>query len=652
MTTAPVALKSGEILKKIIYWVSIVFGIYEILFITGYLTSIVEPLTHILPSLQLLLYPQASLPIHLGFMLTLTFLLYSGGKGKQKKVPWYDWVLGAVGLGWNIYLIANFDSIYLRLSTGTQLSTPEVVSCWISFLILLEATRRTNGMAMAITGAIFLVYPMLGQFLPGMLTTSPFSFERVARGMGLFVNGIYGDILNISATIIFGFMLFGTFLNISGAGDWFLKICNSFMGTIRGGSSKVTIVANALMGMIQGSGVAIVASIGVITIPMMKKNGYTSTMAAAIEAASANGGQIMPPVMGIAAFLMVDFLGIGYDRIMLAAAIPAIIYFLALFFQTDFEAARLGLKGIPREELPKFKPTMREGWFYLIPIVFLLVMIGYFNFSPQISAVFASVIMIGLSWLTKDRHIGIRQVGQGLVDTCKSMVMIAIMCALAGVIISSVNITGLSFRLSNLLLMISGNSLPILLILTAVVAIILGIPLPTSAVYVVLATLIAPTLVKMGIEPMAAHLFLFYFGVCAMVTPPVCPAAFVAAAIASSPPQRTGWVSSRLGIAGFVVPFVFVFKPDMLLQNGNILMGLWNGVEATVIVFALAAALGGYMFGKLNLWQRIVLALGGLVMLYPYSWVATLGGIVLACIPFLIKLVNNLRSRRDRISPA
>jgi TRAP transporter 4TM/12TM fusion protein len=401
------------------------------------------------------------------------------------------------------------------------------------------------------------------------------------------------------------------------------------------------------MGMVQGAAVAIVATVGTLAIPMMKKNGYKPEMAAAIEAVAANGGQIMPPVMGIAAFIMVDFLGVGYDRIVLAGILPAIVYYAALFFQIDFEAAKNGLKGLPRNELPSLRKTIIDGWYYLLPIAALLFFLLYFQFSASLSAMGASIVIIAVSYFKKQTRIGLNKFGEGLKTTATSMMMIAVMCATAGIIVGSVQLTGLAFRLSGLLTAIAGGNIAILLVLTAVVAIILGMGMPTSAVYVILATLVAPTMVKMGIVPMAAHFFLFYYGVIALITPPVCPASYVSAAIANSPPMKTGWLATRIGIAGFVVPFVFVFKPVMLLQ-GSIVSGLLVGLEATVIVLALSSGLGGYLWKPINIWQRVIITVGGFTMLYPYSSWATVTGLVFIAIPVFLQLVPVLRGRTRR----
>ncbi|MBU2608623.1 MAG: TRAP transporter fused permease subunit, partial [Chloroflexi bacterium] len=521
------------------------------------------------------------------------------------------------------------------------------VSCWLFFFVLFEAARRTMGLAIAVIGAAFLIYPLIATYLPGALTAPTFTVDRIARSIGLFVTGIYGSILNISATIVVSFIMFGQFLNVTGAGQWFIDIAQALLGHVRGGPAKVAVLASALMGTVQGTAVGNVATTGVITIPLMKRTGYPPHIAGAIEAVASNGGQIMPPVMGIAAFIMIDFLGVPYATIIVAGLLPAIVYFVAIFFAVDFEAAKAGLAGIPRSQLPPLGKTLINGWYYLFPLAVLLFFLLYLQYSPQLSALYASAALLIVGFFKKSNRITWGMLVQATKDTAVAMMMVATVCALAGIIVATVELTGLSYRLSFLLIEIAGGNLAYLLIMTAVVCVILGMGMPTSAAYILLAILAAPALVKLGLQPMVAHFFVFYFGVSAIITPPVCPASYVAAGIADAPPMKTALSAARLGIAAFIVPFIFAYHPGLLML-GSVASIIWTFIFALISVLAAASALGGYLFRPLNTWWRAVLGIGSLMIIYP-AVLTTIIGIIIIAVPVLYQLVL---SRQLRLSQA
>jgi len=613
---------------------------YHILYISG-----------ILSRLGIYINTPQHLAVHLGFVVCLVFLLVpTTRKARRKKWTWYDIALLTLAFGWNLYLVVNFNDLLVRTSRAAPLNMVELVVIWIYFFVVFEAARRTVGLAISIIATLFLIYPLISAFLPGILSGPSFSLDRVARGIGLFVTGMYGGILNISATIVITFLLFGQLLFISGAGQWFIDIANSFLGHVRGGAAKVAVFSSALMGTVQGTAVGNIATVGIITIPMMKKTGYPSHIAGAIEATASNGGQIMPPVMGIAAFIMVDFLGVSYNEIALTAIIPAIIYFAAIYFTVDFEAVKAGLKGIPRSQLPRTLPTLLNGWYYLLPLAVLLFLLLYLQYSPQLSAIYASIVVVVVSWFKKQNRITWSKLVKAMKETAVAMMTVGTVVALAGVVTAAVELTGLSYRLSFLLIEIAGGNLLYLLIMTAIVSVILGMGMPTSAAYIVLAVLAAPALVKLGMTPVAAHFFVFYFGVAAIITPPVCPGSYVAASIAQAPMMKTALSACRFAIACYVVPFIFAYHPGLLLL-GPINTIVYDTLLAVLSVFALSAGLGGYMFKPLNYVERGILIIGALAIIEPGITGTIIGiGVVVLMTIYQILILKLFKARKSQPS--
>ena len=588
--------------------IAITFSIYHVSYILPFLHG---PLARV----GILIDQPLHWAIHLGLILLLVYWLVPiSGKASKHKLPWYDIVLGLLGLGWNLYIIINYDALYARSITG-YLADYENIGSWINMLIVLEATRRLMGPIIPAIAAFFILYTLTAEYWPGFLEASSHSWSRVGRYVGLFVTGLYGSILDISATIIVSFVLFAQFLFVTGAGDWFINVTRALLGHVRGGPAKVAVVASALMGTISGSGMANVATTGVLTIPLMKRTGYRPHFAGAVEAAASNGGQIMPPVMGIAAFLMIDFLGIPYNRIVLAGLLPAVAYFGALFLMIDFEAVKTGLRGLPRNELPGIRKTLMEGWQFMIPLALLIYLLMVQGYSPQLSALWATGALIVIGFFSKNNRISLKKICLALKNTAVAMMMMAVVCAVAGIIVSCVQLTGLDHRLSMGLLGLAGDNVWLLLVLAAVSCIILGMGMTTSAVYIVMAVLVAPALVQMGFVPIAAHFYVFYFGVAALITPPVCPTSYIGAGIAGASPMRTGITAARLAIVCFVVPFIFIFQPALLME-GSAIDVVFAATTTFIATVALAGGLAGYMFGNLNIPFRIMLLSGAALTVY------------------------------------
>jgi len=584
--------------------VAVTFSLYHVLFITG-----------LIAKAKIFIDMPLHLAIHLGLILFLVFWLVPiSEKASKHRLPWYDIVLGLLGLGWNLYILVNYDALYARSVTG-YLENYENIGSWINILVVLEATRRLMGPVIPAIAAFFILYALTADYFPGFLEASGHSWSRIGRYVGLFVTGLYGNILKISATIIISFVLFAQFLFVTGAGDWFMNIAQAILGHVRGGPAKVAVAASALMGTISGSGMANVATTGVLTIPLMMKTGYRPHFAGAVEAAASNGGQIMPPVMGIAAFIMIDFLQLPYNRIVLAGLLPALAYFGALFLMIDFEAVKTGLRGLPREELPSIRKTIIEGWHFIIPLVILIVLLMVVGYSPELSALYATGALIVIGYLNKKNRMSLKKIYLALKNTAMAMLMMAAVCAVAGIIVSCVQLTGLSYRLSMGLLGLAGGNIWLLLLLTAVSCIILGMGMTTSAVYIIMAVLVAPALVEVGFLPVAAHFYVFYFGVAALITPPVCPTSYIGAGIAGASPMRTGITAARLAIVGFLVPIIFIFQPALLME-GSAIDVFFAATTTFIATVALAGGLAGYMFGNLNIPFRIILLLGAALTVY------------------------------------
>ncbi|MDI7247540.1 MAG: TRAP transporter permease [Bacillota bacterium] len=580
--------------------------------------------------------------VHWVFISVLVFLTYPIGKGKRSNL------LGAVDLlliGATVvagaYLLVFYDDILLRLGVPT---TADVVLGTITMLIVLETARRTLGWALPILAMIMLAYAYLGPYLPGLLAHRGYPLSRVASQMYLTTEGIFGMAIGVSATFIVVFVAFGSFLEKSGAGKFFVDIANAAMGHVAGGPAQAAVWSSALMGTISGSPVANVVTTGTFTIPLMKKTGYEPHYAGAVEAVASSGGQIMPPIMGVGAFLMAELIGVPYATIAKAAIIPAVLYFLTLGIAVYLEARRLGLKGTPRSELPSVWRTLVAGIPYLIPLAILIYLLAS-GYSPLKSAFFAIVAIAVLAAFGLTDRMGIREIIQAMNSTAKSVAPVATACACAGIIIGVTTLTGLGLKLSTLVVEWSHGLTFVGLVLTMLVSLVLGMGLPTSAAYLVLAVLGGPALEKMGVPILAAHLFIFYFGCISTITPPVALAAYAAAGIAGSDPMRTGWTASRLGIASFIVPYMFVYGPPLLLQ----------GKLAEIMLSVPTALIGGFFLatGAAGWWGRplspaVRLLLGGAALLLIKPGLGTdIAGLVIGGVTLLMLTRVNRRCGRD-----
>ena len=557
---------------------------------------------------------------YLGLFLALGLgSIFLGVKGRRKEpgdsVPWYDWLLAGGGFLVGLYVTILYPTIAYRLGI---LSPDRTLLGGLAVLLILEATRRIAGWGLVWCALPCILYARYAYLFPGLLFAKGSSWERIASYLYLDASGILGLPLNVAASVIVAFIFFGRALYAVGGDKFLTDVALKVMGRYRGGAAKVAVVSSALFGTVSGSAVANVAVDGAITIPMMKRTGYPPHVAAAIEAVASNGGQIMPPVMGAAAFLIAEFLNISYGQVALAAAVPACLYYLALFTQVDLEAAKHGLVGLPPEQIPKFQTTMRRGWVFVIPLSLLIYTLMIANWEAGKAGMLAVIATFLVGALRKETRPTFRAILASIEETGQTLLDIVVVTALAGLVIGSLQLSGLTFKLSLLLVTVTGGNILLLLALTAVVCILLGMSLPTTVVYITLAVLVGPALTQLGIVPLAAHLFLFYFGMLSLITPPDCLATYTAAAIAHSDFWKTGWTGMRLGVAAYVVPFVFAVHPALILV-GSVQEILVAVVTASVGVILLGIGCAGYLFRPLNWAKRAILWLASLLLLLP-AW--------------------------------
>ena len=589
-----------------------------------------------------LVFNEQYMGLFLGVALGVTYLLIPARPGKGRSiVPWYDIAAAAAGLAIGLYIFIFYPSIVNSLG---DISSERVTLGCITIFLLAEATRRLVGWPLVIIAACFLFYALFAYIFPGDFYGKGWSVSRLATYLYLDANGIFGQALQVGASIVVVFVIFGEVLYVVGGAEFLSDFSLSLMGRFRGGQAKIAIVSSSLFGNISGSAVANVVVDGAFTIPMMKKAGYPPPVAAAVEAVASTGGQIMPPVMGAAAFLIAEYLQIPYAQVALAAFVPAVLYYVALFIQVDLLAARNGIRGLPRNEVPKLLPVLKRSASFVGPLVVLVVWMFFLNRRPEEAGLLAALAALIIGFLTPGVKLGRSEIIRILRNAGRGMLEIAAITGLAGVVIGVLQLTGLGFTLTLTLLNIGQSNALLLLVLTALVSIVLGMGMPTTAVYVLLAVLVAPGLAKLGILPIAAHLFIFYFGMLSMITPPVCMASYAAASIGKTDPVKTGWEAMRLCSIAYVVPFLFVFSPSLLL------IGHWYEVVLSVITaifgaILLGVGLVGHLFRPVGIIKRasFLLAAAGLLIPVlhsgPYAmltWVTNGAGFILAA--FLVSV--------------
>ena len=582
--------------------------------------------------------------VHLVFSMMLVPLCYDLVKTKKAgiRLAYQIVLIGALAvIGIYSYSIAND----MWKQTGTM-STIDLVLGTILILMLLFFTWRVVGAAMPIIAILCIVYAILGPHLPRGIAHRGYGWSRIVELLFKGTNGIFGTPLGVSAIYVSIFVIFAGVLEASGAGDVFIRLTQSLLGGFRGGPAKVAVVASSLFGTISGSAVANVVGTGSFTIPLMKKSGFRADFAGAVETAASSGGQLMPPVMGAAAFIMADYIG-SYQDVLIAAIIPAILFYIALFMMIDLEALKHNLLGQPKEELPNFKEELKKGWYLLLPLLLLIFLLVGVRYSAQKSAFFSIIALILIMLLYPGRREKFGKVMKLVAGSSKGMVSVALTTGTAGIIVGILMLTGIGYKLSSLLIALSGGHVMVLLLLTMLTSVILGMGMPTSAAYVLLATLIVPALEQLGVAKIAAHFFVFYFGIMANVTPPVAVAAYTAAGLANGDAMKTGFIAWRLSLAGFLLPFLFCLNPALLGKGTPVEIGL-AVVTALIGSYGLATGVQRYFKGNLSWIQTAVVLLGSVGMLMPGA-VSDVIGVVLIALVYATQIAKE-RKRTAAVS--
>ena len=551
----------------------------------------------------------------LAIALALVFLTYRARKGGAARVPWFDLVAAVLGMAAALYVAYDYralsDAIAFRPLHGVIIGS-------ILLVLVFEGLRRSSGNVLAIILIVFIAYGFFGYLLPGDFQGRQVSPNGLLIYLALDVNGVFGSVFGVAATVVISFLFFGALLGRSGGASFFTDLAIAAFGRFRGGAAKIAIIASSLFGTISGNAVSNVVATGIVTIPMMKNSGYKPHHAGAIEAVSSTGGQLMPPIMGAAAFIMAEMLGRPYSDIVVAATVPAILYYAALFIQADLEAAKSGIAAVPRSEIRPLGQVLVDGWYFPIPFVVVIVGLFWLNLSPDTAALYASLSLVacGMFGSYRGRRMRPIELVEALVETGRSALDILMIAAAAGFIIGVLNVSGLNFALTIVLINLGAGNIVLLLLLSALIAIILGMGMPTVGVYVLLASLVAPALIELGIPDLAAHLFVLYFGMMSMTTPPVAIAAFTAASIAQADPMQTGLAGVRFGWSAYIVPFLFVSSPTLLMQGPALDVALAAGT-AVMGVYLVSVAMAGFMTRPAGPLLRLAFALAGLALMVP-----------------------------------
>ncbi|WP_288961339.1 TRAP transporter permease [uncultured Peptoniphilus sp.] len=633
------------------------------LFIT--IVAILMSAFHLFTSWHGTLLAMKQRSLHLIFAFTLGFALYPGFKNSSKdKIDIMDWVLMILSIGVWGYIFFNVEAIALK---GGQMSTTDMVLGVLAVLLTLEVTRRVVGPELPIVTIVFLLFAYFGRHLPGVFAHRGFNVTRIVSHMYMTTEGIMGTPLGVSSTFVFMFILFGSFLDKTGVGEFFIDFAYALTGSTRSGPAMTSVLSSGLMGSISGSSVANTVTTGAFTIPLMKSVGYKPHYAGAVEATASTGGQIMPPVMGAAAFIMADFTGFPYISIVKAAIIPAVLYYIAVGTMVHLEACKLGLKGMPRESLPKVSNILRKQGYLTLPLIAIIFMLIK-QYPPTMAAltgiVIGVVVAFAASLIKKDNSFTPKDILGAMEAGAKGAVGVACACACAGMIVGVVTLTGFGLKIAEVIVLIAKGKLIPTLFLTMIASIILGMGLPTTAKYIVLATMAVPAITKLGVNLMSAHLFILYFGVVADVTPPVALAAYAGAGIAGANSMKTGIQAFKLAIGAFIIPYIFVINPHLIMVDSvagttvnwlPITAAIPTIITALIGTICLAGTVESYLFGNLRIWQRVILLGAAFALLDPKLLTDAIGLGALAVIFVTQKLLNkdnNGDKDKDATNPA
>ena len=573
--------------------------------------------------------------LHVGMMLALTFLMYPMSKKDSFTTPSIvDWILVAASWAAPFYISTGYQGFVERAGNANFM---DMCMATLLVVLVLEASRRVNGNVLSILSLVFIAYGLFGRSMPGMFMHRGYDWTSLSNHFFANTEGIYGTSVSVSASYIFLFILFGAVMSKSGMGQLFNDMALGLAGHTKGGPAKVSVLASGLLGSINGSAVANVVTTGAFTIPLMKKTGYSKEFAGAVEASASVGGQLLPPIMGAAAFIMAEMLGVKYSSIIVWAAIPALLYYLGIIIQVQLRASKDGLVGLPKDQLPSISAVMKTRGHLLFPVFFLLYMLFFSGTTVIYSAVLTIVVTIVTAQLKKETRMSFNDLLAALADGAKQTVSVAIACACVGIIIGVCSKTGFGLTMANTIIALGGTSILFTLVFTMITCMILGMGLPSIPAYIITAAIAAPALSKLGIPPAAAHMFSFYYAMFANLTPPVALASFAAAGLSGGDPMKTGVASVKLAIAGFIVPFMFVFSPQLMLIDTTLLEGIWTTTTACIGVFLLAVGVEGYFMARVALWLRLVATAGALGLMIPGLMTDAVGVVVLALTYFVQK---------------
>ena len=573
--------------------------------------------------------------LHVAMMLSLSFMMYPFNKKSVRTKPTIcDWILVALSFVAPFYIWYDYLGVVERAGNASQM---DMFMATLLTGLVLESSRRVSGNALSILSLIFIAYGMFGRSMPSFFMHRGYDWTSLSNHFFANTEGIYGTSVSVAASYIFLFILFGCVMQKSGMGQFFNDIALALAGHTKGGPAKVSVIASGFLGSINGSAVANVVTTGAFTIPLMKKTGYSKEFAGAVESSASVGGQLLPPIMGAAAFIMAEMLSVKYSEIIVWAAIPALLYYLGIIIQVQLRASKDGLVGLPKDQLPNAGAVMKRQGHLLIPVLFLLYMLFFSGTTVIFSAVCTIIVTVVVSQFSASTRMGVKDFIEALADGAKQTVSVAIACACVGIIIGVSSKTGFGLTMANTIISLGSQSILFTLVFTMITCMILGMGLPSIPAYIITASIAAPALSKLGIAPAAAHMFSFYYAMFANLTPPVALASFAAAGLSGGDPMKTGVASVKLAIAGFIVPFMFVYSPQLMLIDTTILQGFSVALTACVGVFLIGVAVEGYFMAPVAWWLRAVVTVGALSLMHPGMMTDVVGVVVLAAVWFIQK---------------
>lgn len=570
--------------------------------------------------------------LHVSMMLALCFIMYPFSKKSDLAKPtFFDWLLVVLSFAAPAYIYTDYLGVVERAGNANQ---TDMVMATLLVVLVLEASRRVSGNALSILSLVFIAYGLYGRSMPGMFMHRGYDWTSLSNHFFANTEGIYGTSVSVAASYIFLFILFGCVMQKSGMGQFFNDMALALAGHTKGGPAKVSVIASGFLGSINGSAVANVVTTGAFTIPLMKKTGYSKEFAGAVESAASVGGQLLPPIMGAAAFIMAEMLSVKYSSIIVWAAVPALLYYLGIIIQVQLRASKDGLVGLPKEQLPKTGEVLKRQGHLLLPVFFLLYMLFFSGTTVIYSAVLTILVTILVSWVMRETRMTAGDLVDALADGAKQTVSVAIACACVGIIIGVSSKTGFGLTMANTIISLGDTSILFTLVFTMITCMILGMGLPSIPAYIITASIAAPALAKLGIAPAAAHMFSFYYAMFANLTPPVALASFAAAGLSGGDPMKTGIASVKLAIAGFIVPFMFVYAPQLMLIDTTLVEGTTVALTGCLGVFLIAVAVEGYFLAPVSLLLRAVTAVGALMLIKPGVDTDVVGIAVLAVLYF------------------